>query len=223
MKKTFAVLWISLLFSALHAQDLKLGLVAMPHISFLTSDDRISEQNGILPGFGFGLAGNYYFADHYGFSFGLNINTFTGGKLKYNETVSFKTADGLVSLPQGTTVTYKLQYLEIPLGLKLNTNRIGYMSYYGQFGFQPAVKLNAKGKSEAFPNSKIDDEVRWFNLMYYIGAGLEYYLGGSEKSSALTFGVIYKKGINDITKENGGRRTDKVLMSHLVLQAGIIF
>ncbi len=207
------------------SQDLKLGIVVTPHISWLSSEDRISEREGVRVGFGFGMAGNYYFSEHYAFSFGINLNNFTGGKLRYTEAVKFEADDSVFDMDPKTEVLYKLQYLEIPLGFKLNTNKIGYFSYFGQFGFAPGFILNARGKStnSYFENVKINNEVAMFNLPYFIGAGAEYYLGGSEKSSAITFGVIYKKGINDLTKTDTDRKSDKVLLNNVVLQLGLIF
>jgi len=43
-----------------------------------------------------------------------------------------------VFIPRNIDQSYNLKYVEIPLSLKLRTNEIGYLTYYGNFGFRTA-------------------------------------------------------------------------------------
>ncbi|HBF88315.1 MAG TPA: hypothetical protein DDX39_06695 [Bacteroidales bacterium] len=227
MKKIFFVL---ALFTSISVfGQMRFGIVGTPQVTWLKSDVKLVETDGIRLGLSYGLNLEFSFSDNAIFTTGVFINN-AGGKLKYNDTTnvfSFEHSDIIDTLPTGVSITYKTQYLEIPLGLKFKTNEIGYLTYFGQLGLTPMVNISAKGDSEKpdlIDNEKIQKEVSLFNLAYHIGAGVEYNLSGN---TSLLAAIIYTNGFFDITRNPKGNKTtnvsDKVIMNCVSLKVGVLF
>ncbi|MDA3781377.1 MAG: porin family protein, partial [Bacteroidales bacterium] len=168
-------------------------------------------------GFNIGLSVDNYFAANYAFSTGISINN-VGGSLSFDDKKYISIHDINDSLDAGSTLEYNLQYINVPLGLKLKTNEIGYISFYTNLGLNTGIRIKSTGTSE--PNSidkeNINDEINLFNLGYYIGGGIEYSLGGN---SAITAGLTYTNGFMDITKPDN----NKVTLSNVALRVGVLF
>jgi hypothetical protein len=86
-------------------------------------------------GFDIGFEMDYFFSENYAFSTGLSINNL-GGKLKFHQPVEFRFRDAGETewTGPGDIVIYRLQYLNIPLGMKFTTREIGYSTYYVKLG-----------------------------------------------------------------------------------------
>jgi opacity protein-like surface antigen len=113
------------------------------------------------------------------------------------------------------TRDYRLQYVEVPLTLKLRTNEIGYITYWGQFGIVPGLNINAKGddtvdflygKSDtgwgetdrvsfSSEDEDIKNDINIFRVGLLIGAGIEYSLSGN---TAVLAGITYNNGFTDV-------------------------
>ncbi|MEP7169437.1 MAG: porin family protein, partial [Bacteroidota bacterium] len=98
---------------------------------------------------------------------------------------------------------YTIRYIEVPLTLKMKTNPIGYIRYYGQFGLAPGFLIGAKGTEEHSDNKTLNDadakeRINNFNISLVIGLGIEYNLSGNTN---LLLGVIYKNGFSDVLNE----------------------
>jgi hypothetical protein len=119
-------------------------------------------------------------------------------------------------------VVYKIQYLTFPVGLKLQTNQIGYITFFSDLGLVPKVVINRKLDipSLSMSGEKGSDEIRLFNLSYHVTAGIEYSLGGT---TALVFGLDYDNNFLDITKDPGSRRTNKVSQKIFSFRFGVNF
>ncbi|MFM7903452.1 MAG: porin family protein, partial [Bacteroidota bacterium] len=160
---------------------------------------------------------------NYAFATGLDI-TYRGGK--YIGTNIGKDESGNEMLGKATN-TQKLQYVEIPLGLKLKTNEIGYITYYGLFGILPGVLVKAK-KELDFEDSKFIDEdysgnqskFYFLNVHLNVGAGIEYNLGGN---TSFTTGIHYNNGLMDIYKGSDGEANAQFRTDGIVLNIGIFF
>lgn len=105
------------------AQDsgVRFGLSLSPQISWLSSNDKGLEGNGSYLGFSYGLLMDVLIPTNYAFATGLLIS-YDGGKLTYTDSTKFNTFPDNV-YPAGTQVDYRLQYIEIPLSMKLRTNQ----------------------------------------------------------------------------------------------------
>ncbi len=216
MKKT---LFLVLLFVpiVLNAQSLRFSLLGEPQLSWMVPDKKDITSKGALFGINAGLGIDYFFAENYAFSTGISINNI-GGKLEYPDTLNFTTSDGKLSVPAGNEITYKLQYINIPLGLKFKTNEIGYTTFSANLGVTPMINIRdrASDKSESLDNADISEDIMLFNLNYFINIGVQYSLGGS---TAVFGGIGYSSGFADVTS----RSLDKITISTFSLRLGILF
>jgi hypothetical protein len=127
--KKFITLLILIIFPVISyaQQRISFGIHADPLISWFSTDINEVRTDGARAGFNFGLTFNKYFAPNYSFSTGISLMR-AGGRLVSSDTtvVEFTKFKSIV-LP-GNPVVYKIQYLVFPLGLKLQTNQIGYVT-----------------------------------------------------------------------------------------------
>jgi hypothetical protein len=218
-KRTLLATLALCLATIVSAQGVKMGLLASPQVTWMASDNNSIKSDGPMLGFNFGLLSDFYFAERYCMSTGITINN-SAGKLKYNKGTSFKTSDILDTLVAGTTVKYRIQFIEVPLSFKFQSNQIGYFEYYAQFGVTGMVRVSANCTIDDYDINKAGckDEINLFNVGYNIGGGINYYFS---KNTAITAGVIYTNGFVDIT--NNDRHDDKTLLKSVTLKFGVIF
>ncbi len=199
-----------------YSQKLKLGVCLNPHFDWFSESSDRMKSNGSKTGVEGGLMVENYFSDNYAFATGILLGSF-GGKMVYNDSIVFQTDETDKDVPPGKEVKYKLQYISVPVGLKLKTNQIGYMSYFARLGFTGQINISAKADA---PPSLDDDgagkEVGLFNLAYHFGGGLEYGVGGN---TAIVVGVTYNNGFLDILSKQGGKES----LSYLTINVGVMF
>ena len=187
-------------------QTFNFGLKATPTISWLRVDAEGISNDGIRIGFTYGLVTEFKFSTNYAFATGIDVS-YRGGKFKYslgNDEVSF---------------TQKLQFLDVPVALKLRTNEIGYMKYYGTFGFLPGVIIKATESIDSESpfvedrsNRSNQSDFTVFNIGLLVGAGAEYNLGGK---TSITAGITYNNGIIDILKEKDAQMNSDCISLNL--------
>ncbi|MBK6893422.1 MAG: PorT family protein [Flavobacteriales bacterium] len=163
MKKVSAILCaLALVVSSASAQDksVRFGIKFAPNLGFFHPDTKELKNDGVRFGYTFGLMGDFMMGanQNYAVSTGLFLNN-VGGKTTFpygNENLLTES---------------KYQYIEVPITLKLKTNEIGYMTYYGQIGFGAAFNIAAKsdfdwpdstGKVVRFSDEKITDKTNLF-------------------------------------------------------------
>ena len=207
-----------------NAQDIRFGLHANPVISWFSTDINEVSNDGARTGFNFGVTVNKYFSSSYSFSTGINLIT-SGGRLVGSDTtimVLGKHESVSATVLPGQSVVYKIQYLSIPLGLKLQTNEIGYITLFSDFGIDPKIVIGGKADIPGLDirNEKALKELKVFNLSYHINLGIEYSLGGS---TAMVLGLGFDNNFLDITKDRGGQPADKVAHKLLSFRLGLIF
>jgi hypothetical protein len=205
----------------LAAQDISFGVFADPLISWFSSDIKETKSDGARAGFNFGFTFNRYFSKNYAFSTGISILS-AGGRLVDSAAINMKFNNLSVNVPAGDPVVYKVQYLSIPLGLKLKTNQIGYTTFFCDLGIDPKVVIGGKAD---IPSLNIKGEVatkelRTFNMSYHIMAGIEYSLGGS---TAMVFGLGFDNNFLDVTKDMNDQPADKVTQKILKFRIGVNF
>ncbi len=233
--KKLLLAFSALLFSlAVMAQDqgnsqqefrqFKFGFKVEPNFSWMTpsSDELLS--NGVSLRANFGLNLDFMFSENYAFGTGINLMG-TGGSLSYldNETRDNDPNNYLISRER----SYKLRYVEIPLTLKLRTQEIGYLTYWGQFGLGLGFVTRAQGDDdikffsaeneqgfyepvirddELDENVDISSDIVPVRAALIVGAGADYSLSGS---TALSFGIIFNNGFTNVLKGNGIEKDDK--------------
>ncbi|MBN2486689.1 MAG: PorT family protein [Bacteroidales bacterium] len=200
MKKFFAIFLLLGALVPINAQKkVKFGVIVEPKISWLLPESKKASPEGVFWGFGGGLEIDRYFAKNYAFSTGLSLGS-QGGKLSYADTIVITTQDDEVLVPKGTTIEYNLQYLTIPVGLKLRSNQIGYSTFFANLGLTGQINMKSKASSNntnGLAGDVMKDEINLFNLGYHFGGGIEYSLG---EDTALLAGIMYQNGFVDVTQ-----------------------
>lgn len=224
MKKILLFVCIAIITGSLSAQNYKFGVFIEPAATWLSPQSRTVQSDGSEFGFSGGLIIENYFQDNYAFSTGLGIG-YQGGRLTFNENSFIHVYDETDSVPPGTTIQYHLNYLTIPLGLKLKTNQIGYFTYFVDLGFTAQFNISAKGTSDKelfsskesyyLDNEPITKEINFANLGYHFGGGVEY---GLSEDTSLLLGIYYHNGFTDVTE-----RDAKVLSRVISFRVGIMF
>lgn len=216
-----AIVLFLLLPNSTKAQSMQFSLHVDPLLGWFSSDTRETVNMGVRPGFSVGLSFDRYFAQNYAFSTGLFLVN-AAGRLSYSDTIDLEFKNSIMELNANENIIYKIQYLSVPLGLKLKTNQIGYITLFTNVGLDPKVVIGAKAD---IPYANIEDEniteeLNMFNLGYHLAAGAEYSFGGS---TALIFGLSYENNFFDITKDNEGQPVDKIRLNLLRFMLGINF
>lgn len=195
-----------------------------PLISWFTTESYDTRNDGVVTGFNFGISYNSYFGPNYSFSTGVNIIN-AGGRLINREATLFELKNyynSILTVQPGESITYKITYLSIPLGLKLQTNQVGYGRFFTDLGLDPKIviggradipSLNIKG-GNALP------ELNLFNLSFHIMAGMEFPLAGNNN---LVVGVGFDRNLFDITRDNVDQPWNLVYQKMLSFRIGMTF
>ncbi|MCB0738818.1 MAG: outer membrane beta-barrel protein [Bacteroidetes bacterium] len=224
MKKATLLLILTTFGISAFAQNFKLGLNASPNIGWLSSTDNDIDDdfdytlNGSPAkiGIGYGLMFEYGFTDNY--LVNVNVNhLMTGGKfeathLKPSE-LTQPNAGNDASVYFATKYSpVRLNYLYIPATLRLKTNEIGYMKYFGNIGFAGAFNLGSKtditlsyfeydSELDAV-NTKTDIEKpnlkfqpKFMGTYFVVGGGGQYSMG---ENIALHFGLDVNVGLGGV-------------------------
>ena len=203
------------------AQKISFGVFADPVISWFSSDDKATVNKGARAGFNFGFTFNKYFAENYAFSTGLSL-TSAGGKLANSDTILMTFNNFSQKVAPNQPVVYKIQYLNLPIGLKFKSNQIGYFTIFSDIGIDPKVVVGGKVDIPSVPISGevALKELNRFNLSYHIMAGIEYSLGGS---TAMVLGLGYENNFLDVTKDINNQPIDRITHNILKIRIGVNF
>ncbi|MGV8091682.1 MAG: porin family protein [Mangrovibacterium sp.] len=216
------IFFISLLFisGSLFAQEkLELSFYTAPSVNWMSSGKNEISGGNIKAGYDFGMVADVFFDDRqrYAVTTGFLL-TNTGGELDYHNTSSFNFAGETIN--PGSSIRYRLKYLEVPLAVKLKTSQFRRWTYWGQFGLSGFINVGAKGDTNdgVLDKSDIQDEIRSLNMAMNLGIGVDFDLGSD---NALVVGIIFKDGLTDITKNhyNDGKTT----VNSVILKLGLIF
>jgi len=168
--------------------------------------------------FGGGVFADYFFRENYAFSTGLIYNS-RGAGVSYNASATQRSSD-----------EFSIQYLEIPITLKLYTNEVGTdKKVYFQAGGSLDPRVGGKVNNEKLDASNNDEKFsRHFNILDFsvlLGTGVEMQLGESTKVFG---GLSYHRGLIDVDNfyENKDQfNTNKIAIknSYVALDLGIKF
>lgn len=197
--------------------DLRFGMELSPSFSWLTTDDNQINRSGTNLGLKLRMLGEIQFQENYALATGIGFHFNAGGQLQHDLGGRFwpnsDLGPGLDSLPSGTNLRYNLQYVEIPVGLKMRTREFGYFRYYLQpaltigFNTQARGDITGRGVGSDAEKLNISQDVRFFNLAWGIGAGVEYSIS---ESTALVGGVAFQLGFSDMNRDDGQYVDDRV-------------
>ncbi len=237
MKKALLILAAAFLAApTMHAQDdegVRLGIKVAPNMSWIKSDDKkVLESDGSKIGLTFGLVTEFPLGNggKYRFGTGLFLN-YAGGN--YKQPFTYTDANNQQVTKDLSSKT-KLQYIELPLTVKLMTNEIGYMRYYGRLGIGTAFNISAKADFEtiavgvngvagvsSFEDEDIKDNIQPFRAGLIVGGGMEYNFSGS---TTVQIGVNYHNGFTNLLKDvKVGDKNAKLLQNYLELDLAVFF
>lgn len=212
---TIAILLFS---SSTQGQGIQFGVFFDPQLSWFTSDTKQFSPNGPVMGFKGGFDFEAYFADRYAIVTGVSMANL-GGRIKPLEDYTLITREGAYSIPMGTSMKIRGQYLNVPLGFKFKTNEIGYTTFYAQLGAVAHMKMKAYvwekglGVDREVMDSK---QLNRFFFSYMFGAGVQYSLGSI---SAVQSGLTFSNGLTSVLKGSNGM----VSYGILSLRLGMVF
>lgn len=214
---------------------LHFGLNFTPGIYWLNPNTSNDKANGASLGYGYGLNMEFYFTPNYAFLTGFNI-TNIGAKYintNINQSTSSNVADSMVIHDES------LQYLEIPLMLKLKTNSFHRMRYYGLIGLQLGFLLKATDNyntsitqqgyysngayvppgapySYSDNNANIYSQTDFFRSCFVIGGGAEYAISGS---TALQVCITYNNCFTNMNNTS----SNSLDIKGIELMLGVLF
>ena len=183
--------------------QVEIGVKFTPSLAYnrtLAQDKYNFKGDGADLGFGVGVMVDYFFGANYAVSSGLMYNI-KGGTVAYD---FMKEVGGFAGVQQVKGKDeLSLQYLEIPVALKLFTNEIAtdtklYFQAGGSLNTMLAAKVNDK-KVDPANGEKYTKRFNLFEIGVLIGAGTEWQLGTSTK---LFGGVTYHRGLTDVDDDH---------------------
>ena len=178
-------------------KNFRLGLSINPNIGWLRYDDEYEAT--AKPGFSYGLVADLGFADNYYFSTGLLINSIASK-------VDFPVGDDRDKI--------RLQYVEVPLTIKLKSVEDETGRFYGQFGFTAGFKVSGKEKLAGATKYQSIEGDDLFRLGLQIGGGKEWKLN---ENLGLMTGLTFNNGFTRAIKDG------KPKTSYLALNLGLFF
>lgn len=218
MKKLFTLLLLAntaLLFSQ---QDFRLGINIDPTATWFAPRTTQITRDGMRLGIKGGMIVEYYFRPHYAIATGINMSVI-GGNLLYEEAVDLIVGkDERTLIDAGTSMAYNITYINIPVSLKLKTNEIGYFTYFAQIGVSPMINSGswANSSDKVIAKDFMGKEINFFGFDYFIGAGVEYSLGGQ---TSLTGGLFFNNGLSDVLSN----KEYKAVINTLAIRMGVLF
>ncbi len=209
-------------------ENVRFGFNLNPTFTWLSPSVNKAKGDGILVGAKLMTVAEYYLSENYVLYSGFGLSFNQGGALKYRTGGKILTGDFsdkiYYNLPDDSRVTYKLQYLEIPLGFRMRTKELGHFRYTFQLPvFTLGIRMKSRGNIEGpgIPSTSgenFSEVTRIFNFSYGFGAGIEYSV---TEDLSLIFGLKYQQGVADITNESTNEI--KATLGSVVLQAGVLF
>jgi hypothetical protein len=181
--------------------QVEIGLQISPAIAgnrFVAEDKYGFEKENSSLRLGVGVIADYFFAQNYAFSTGLFYRS------KGSE-ISYLSPDGSSARLQDDI---SLQYLAIPVTLKLFTNEVApgtilYFQVGGSLNTKVAAQVNGK---KVIDGNKVTKRFNIFEADAILGAGAEYQIGQSTK---IFGGLTYHRGLTDIDDFYEERLGDK--------------
>ena len=226
------------------AKNVRFGLKVTPSIDWYKPEGKIMTGNGAVPKIGGGLIVEFRLAKVASLCTGVQIDLDGGKIKYHNDgiannnsnTVSYyyNNLDEIVenynSRPSEVAAgasfdlthtkyqlnerVYKATYVTIPFCVKLKTNQIGLMTYFGQVGINNSFRWKATandkvtvlpttlglgGASDSKSKIVITKEMNFYTASLYLGAGCEMNLSGS---TSLLLGLNYNLGFTSVTKKS---------------------
>lgn len=237
MKAFFSFTILCLLLISANAQ-IRLGLRFAPQLTWASVDNKNVTSSASQVNAAYGLMLNYQFTDNYAFGTELCFNSFTTNLVLPKSRFAY-IQDNLghqYTNKDDLKYEYKLNYLQVPVLLKMQMNEMGAFRGYAEFGFNfgflirakadvtmdtlslSNVNINSPDDDDRFSifNTKYSDHVNTIRTSLVIGAGVLYKISGTTQ---LVIGVRYDNGFSSFTSDDRWSTS----LNYLALNCGILF
>ena len=123
------------------AENLRIGVQLSPTMSWISSNDNLINRTSSSVGVTVGALAEYPMSESISFTGGIGLAFNKGGTLQHEHGGDFfpdselsddKYNTGEKPLPDGVKLKYRLQYVEIPVGIKWKTEEKGYFRYFAE-------------------------------------------------------------------------------------------
>jgi hypothetical protein len=204
-------------------RSFRFGIKVAPNLSWIAPDSKGYENDGSVMGFSAGFVADIGLTDNYSIKTGVNYD-YLNGKLIF----PFKTEENV----EGEMARkYNLRYVELPLAIKMRTNKFGDFAYYGEIGAGTAFNVRAKSQDEFMPSSggqsvtseeDVMDEIALVKETLIIGAGTEYFI---DEATSLFASITFNAGLTNILTGDNSLTGEKknAKLYHLQLSIGVLF
>lgn len=235
--------------NGLRLYDLRFGVHASPSWSWFGSDNSKVTNVGSILGIKLGVIAEDRFSENYSIVSGFNVLLSGGGKLRVNvpnkwwvnSYDQFSPSPSVSEIFQAQSeYKYNLSWFEIPLGLKLRTLETGdHIRYFAEPNVSMAFRYDTNGSTSGLgfgakydqDNINLKNEAGSLYFSFGFGFGGEYIVANN---TALSVGLYYQKGLNDVTSDKNGTLYDstsanpkqndtRVTMSTLSLRLAVMF
>jgi hypothetical protein len=237
MRKIFYIIAIICLYQTANAQ-VKLGLRVAPQLTWSKADNKVTSTNGTRVNLAYGLMLDYSFNENYAIGTEFSLQTFgTNLNIDQSRFTNLVDDNGTYLATDDLKYNYKLNYIQVPILLKMRTKEIGYIRYYAEFGFSAGFLTKAKadismGNSFERENVNVNDpddeddfriaptnydtRASSFRAGLIFGAGIQYNIFAN---SLLVAGLRFDNGYSNFVKDD----KLKTNISYLALNVGILF
>ncbi|WP_295121692.1 porin family protein [uncultured Chitinophaga sp.] len=200
-------------------RKVRFGFKLDPGVGILKSQEEGIERNGAKLNLAYGIMADFFLdrSENYAIGTGFQI-THTGSVMMYDKGIGLNEYNDFP-----TEYDLRVQYLEVPVTLKLKSETQSDIGIWGQFGtyFAAPIKARANVISNNIEHKKqnVLPEMHRINMGLLLAAGIEYPL--TETLSGIV-GFGYQGGFTDLTRDkkwNDG----KLNLNSFSLRLGLFF
>lgn len=176
------------------------GFKVSPGINWYHSRTKGMVSNG--PGFDIaaGVIADIRIAGNYFIETGL-LYDFQTGSLNYPSI--YTNAGEFYGLYGNVTRNYRVQYLDVPISIKMRTNNFGRLSFFGLGGFKTSFRLSAmsddlwtiRNTTKSIEKEDADKDFALVKESLLLGLGVDVML---DHSTSLTFGVTFNMALSNV-------------------------
>ncbi len=174
-------------------KPISMGITFSPNVAWLRYGDTEDYNGSSGLGFAYGLLADFAFSESYYFSTGLLINS-----LRTESEVSGPGFPGTFKSAQ------RLQFVEIPLAVKLKSAQRYHRSYYGKFGFTPGIRVSGRERINDASSRTVIEGANVFRLGLQIGGGVEWLL---DHNMRFMTGLTFNNGFTRVMRAGDPRNS----------------
>lgn len=212
-------------------QKIKIGIYGDFGFSYLKPKSNDYRSDGSSGSYSYGLVVDNNFTKNYTFSTGIRFSSY-GGNLSFNDSLKVNSVMETGVMKR----KYRINYLEIPLSLKLKTNQMGYLTPFVHLGLSNGFRLSSYADDEfsvsksstkvLTENSDINDGTAFYRLSLDFGVGAEYAISQSLSAFAI---LSFQNGLTNslngtsFASENYTETNNSAMLKKFALTVGLMF